>query len=290
LFAAGLGIGILTGSWIPVLVAAFLSIITAALAMTGNLELSWSSASRCSGFCRLLQGADLRRLGRAWDYAGKIVDDLGEMLKLIWDSLKEAFNTLCDQIIDKVGGTNTAIGGLVEALKEIFNGIVEFIEGVFSGDWQKAWGGITGIFKGIVNGIAGLFSGMINAIIDGLNWLISKLNAISIPMPDWVEEKFGIGSIGFIIPEIDHISIPALATGAVIPPNKEFLAILGDQTNGTNIETPLSTMVQAFKQAMAESGGGRNITVILEMNKREFGRAVYQANNDETQRVGLVLA
>lgn len=56
--------------------------------------------------------------------------------------------------------------------------------------------------------------------------------------------------------------------------------------------TPLATMVQAFKQAMAETGGmgGRNITVVMQVDKREFARAVYTANNDETQRVGVRLA
>ena len=80
-----------------------------------------------------------------------------------------------------------------------------------------------------------------------------------------------------------------LAEGAVIPPNREFMAVLGDQKSGTNIETPLETMVQAFKQAMNESGG-RSQTIILQLNGREFARAVYKANNEETQRVGVRLA
>ena len=49
-------------------------------------------------------------------------------------------------------------------------------------------------------------------------------------------------------------------------------------------------MVQAFRQAMNESGGGRSQTIILQLNGREFARAVYKANNDETQRVGMKLA
>lgn len=49
------------------------------------------------------------------------------------------------------------------------------------------------------------------------------------------------------------MSIPHLAKGAVIPPNNRFLAMLGDQTSGTNIETPLSTMIQAFKSALSDS-------------------------------------
>ena len=48
--------------------------------------------------------------------------------------------------------------------------------------------------------------------------------------------------------------IPKLAQGAVIPPNREFLAVLGDQKSGTNIEAPLSTIEQALRNVLAEQG------------------------------------
>ena len=70
------------------------------------------------------------------------------------------------------------------------------------------------------------------------------------------------------------------------------MAVLGDQKSGTNIETPLATMVQAFKQAMNETGvaGSRQMTVIFQLDRRELGRTIYQLNNEETQRVGVKLA
>lgn len=83
--------------------------------------------------------------------------------------------------------------------------------------------------------------------------------------------------------------IPALARGAVIPPNREFLAVLGDQKSGTNIETPLPTMIQAFKQALAESGyGGRNEAVLV-LDRDVLGRVVYKLNKAESNRVGVSL-
>ena len=83
--------------------------------------------------------------------------------------------------------------------------------------------------------------------------------------------------------------VPALASGAVIPPNQKFLAMLGDQKNGTNIETPLATMVQAFRQALNEGGYGGKRTVVLQVDRREFGRVTYDAYNEESQRVGVSL-
>ena len=85
--------------------------------------------------------------------------------------------------------------------------------------------------------------------------------------------------------------VPRLATGTVIPPNNPYLAVVGDQKHGTNVEAPLETIVDAMRIALREQGnGGRDITVIMQYDGREFGRAVYHANNEETQRVGVRLA
>jgi hypothetical protein len=90
------------------------------------------------------------------------------------------------------------------------------------------------------------------------------------------------------------IRVPFLAQGAVIPPNREFLAVLGDQKQGTNIEAPLQTIVDAFNIALAQNGGavGGNTEVVLEIDGREFGRAVVEQGNKENRRIGtrLVIA
>lgn len=83
-------------------------------------------------------------------------------------------------------------------------------------------------------------------------------------------------------------NMPRLATGTVVPPRAgEFAAILGDNKRETEVVSPLSTMKQALKEALAESGGSRDITVIMEIDGRRFGQAVYKANNEEKQRVGV---
>lgn len=100
---------------------------------------------------------------------------------------------------------------------------------------------------------------------------------------------FGTRSGGFgspsRAPSISRVSAPALARGAVIPPNKEFLAVLGDQKSGTNIETPLATMVEAFKQAMAESGGGAT-TVVIQLDGKEIARSTVKNINNMTRAAG----
>lgn len=88
--------------------------------------------------------------------------------------------------------------------------------------------------------------------------------------------------------------LPALAKGAVLPPNKPFLALVGDQKQGTNIEAPLQTIVDAFNIALQGNAnyGGGNTEVVLEIDGREFGRAVVEQGNRENRRIGtrLVIA
>lgn len=170
-------------------------------------------------------------------------------------------------------------------LKEnILGGIIQFIKGVFTGDLKMALDGVKKVTKGIVNGVLIIVESFINNIIRGLNWLITKINSISLKVPDWVP---GVGGKGWSphIGQMSSITLPRLATGAVIPPNKEFLAVLGDQKSGTNIETPLATMVDAFKQAMAESGGGTT-TVVIQLDGKEIARSTVKNINNMTRAAG----
>lgn len=142
---------------------------------------------------------------------------------------------------------------LANGLKTALGGLLTFIKGVFTGDWNKAWEGLKQSFKGVVNSVLAIAGGLVNAIIKGLNWLISKINTISFTVPSWIP---GVGgkSVGFHLSPVSAWTVPYLAEGAVIPPNREFLAVLGDQKQGTNIETPLSTMIEAFNAAMNNYG------------------------------------
>lgn len=211
--ATGLGFFFLTGSVIPLVIAGIVSVVTAALALTGNLT----------------------------EFARNLKDN-------------------------------------------ILGGIIQFIKGVFTGKWKSAWEGVKKVFSGIWNSIVIIAESAINAVIKGLNWLISKINTIKFTVPSWVP---GVGgkSIGGHISSLSEVRLPRLATGAVIPPNKEFLAVLGDQKSGTNIETPLATMVEAFKQAMAESGGGAT-TVVIQLDGKEIARSTVKNINNMTRAAG----
>ena len=177
---------------------------------------------------------------------------------------------------------------LIGNLKQTFSGLVTFLDGLINLDIDKMLSGLKGMVSGALNTVLTIVGSVINLIIRGLNWLIEKINSISFDVPDWVP---GIGgkSWGPNIPLVKEWQIPQLAQGAVIPPNREFLAVLGDQRSGTNIETPLATMVQAFKQALAESGYSGGSEAVLMLDRDVLGRVVYQLNKAEGNRIGVSL-
>lgn len=299
LFAAGLGISLLTGSWIPLLIAAIVGILVALVSFTGHgEELINGLKDVAEGFGKFFKGVFTGDLKLAAEGAKQIWAGLKQAWNAIVNSIKDAWNAFVEWLRSK----NPALANIFETIgklfgdqyeswKKILSGLITFISGVFTGDWKKAWNGVLDVLKGIWNLLVGTIEGAINLIIDGINLLISALNKIQVNIPDWVP-LLGGRTFGVNIPPVTRVSLPRLASGAVIPPNSEFLAVLGDQKSGTNIETPLATMVQAFKQAMAETGGmgGRQITVVMQLDHRELGRAVYNLNNEETQRVGVKLA
>lgn len=299
LLAAGIGISLLTGSWIPLLIAGFVAALVALVSFTGHgEELIEGLKNIIDGFGKFFKGVFTGDLKLAAEGAKQIWEGLKQTWNAIINSIKYAWDMFIAWLQSKspmlaaiFQTYGNFISGLFNSIKQWLSGIIEFISGVFTGDWTKAWEGVKDIFKGIWNGIITAVEYAINFIINGINLLISALNTIHFEVPDWVP-LIGGSSFGISIPLVSNVALPRLAQGAVIPPNREFLAVLGDQKSGTNIETPLATMVQAFKQAMNDTGGmgGRQITVVMQLDHRELGRAVYNLNNEETQRVGVKLA
>lgn len=299
LLAAGIGIGILTGNWIPLLIAGIVSILVALVSFTGHGEdLINGLKNVIDGFGKFFKGVFTGDMKLAAEGAKQIWNGLKQTWNAIVNSIKDAWSAFIKWLQEK----NPALAAIFETIgklfsdqynawKKILSGLITFLTGVFTGDWKKAWNGVLDILKGIWNLIVGTVEGAINFIIDGINLLISALNKIQFNMPEWVP-LIGGKSFGINITPVSRVALPRLASGAVIPPNREFMAVLGDQKSGTNIETPLSTMVQAFKQAMNETGGAgaRQMTIVLQLDRRELGRAIYQLNNEETQRVGVRLA
>ena len=150
------------------------------------------------------------------------------------------------------------------------------------GGLASAWGSISSLVGAIGGAVGGFFEkhGKTIAVVGAIT--IGGL-AIASALPS------GGSSLGALIPGL--ALIPRLADGAVIPPNKRFLAMLGDQTHGTNIETPLSTMVDAFNAALDARGGASGpieVTVRIIADSK-LTRALKTELDNESRRRGVKL-
>lgn len=162
--------------------------------------------------------------------------------------------------------------GIFNSIKQICSGFVTFLKGVFAGNVDMALKGILNIlrgaanliysiFKAPVNMVIALFNGLNQAIINAINGLVDGLNHIKVP--DWVP---GIGGKGINLSHANYTRIPYLAQGAVIPAGNPFLAVLGDQAKGNNLEMPENLLRKIVSE---ESGKGTGmIKLVVNLDSR----------------------
>lgn len=145
---------------------------------------------------------------------------------------------------------------------QVWDGIKQVWGNVSSWFKTKVLDPLSKGFKGVVNSIIAFLNGMISGLCSGINAAIKAINKLNVTVPDWIP---GIGGkrFGFNLKTVSAPKIPYLAKGAVIPPNAPFLAMLGDQKHGTNIEAPLATIEAAVERVMSRHGNTSDERVIV---------------------------
>ena len=155
-------------------------------------------------------------LYKNWDTVKAWLVNFGNTVNQIWTN----FSNMVGNAIAAIGqkfpllgaylqGWWESIQAAVDNVKAIFQNIIDFISNVFSGNWSAAWQNIVNIFGNLFGMIVNLAKAPINGVISAINWVLSKINSISVTIPDWVP---GVGgkTLGFNIP-----TIPQLAEGGV---------------------------------------------------------------------------
>ena len=196
---------------------------------------------------------------------GVIASGCWEIIKAVWGLVSGWFDENVIQPVSEFfsglwNGFTEAASQAWEAVKEIFGKVASFFEEVFSDAWEGvvAVFSVAGeIFTDIKDGILTAFKAVVNGIIRGLN------SAISVPFSgiNAALQKIRDISIMGLTPfsglrTISVPQIPYLAKGAVLPANKPFLAMVGDQKHGTNVEAPLATIQEAVAAVMEDMTGG----------------------------------
>lgn len=256
LLTIGGAIAIITGAWIPLLIAAIAAVVVWIVAKWTSIK-DWISKTISS-----IDAAFEQHLANVEAGAAAAVDWVIEK----WTAVKDWFRGLWEKVSS---GAVAAWDGI----KSAFKSVPEWFQSKFRDAWQKvkdvfSTGGR--IWSGIKEGIENTFRAVVNAIIRGMNTIIAvpfnKINS----MLNTIRNAHFLGISPFQnmwgVNPLPVPQIPMLARGAVIPANRQFLAVLGDQRNGNNLEAPESLLRQIVRE---EAGGaGSRYEFIARLDRR----------------------
>ena len=266
-------------------------VVIAIIGLVAAFKYLWDNSEAFREFWITLWEKIKEVVSSAWEKIKEFFTSAYEKIKSVFDSIAEAWTTIKDKITTTMTSLKNTIKSIWDSIKSFttttFNSIKKFITDTFIAGWNKAWNGLATKFANIWNTVASIVESGVNLIIKAVNWCIKQINKISIDVPDWVTDLTGMDTFGFNIPQLSsvkltRISVPKLATGAVIPPNGEFLAMLGDQKHGNNIETPESLLRQIFR----EEAGNQNVTVVIEGDTSKIFKVVQSKAKEFSYRTG----
>jgi hypothetical protein len=209
-----------------------------------------------------------------WNSAGEwfrttVTDPISNWFDTAWTNIKQWISDAWTNIVSvwtKAG--NWFQTTVIDPIKTAFKSVTDWL----GTTWETTFTGIKDFVKGTINTIIDFLNTMIRAIVGGINSAIGALNSISVTIPDWVP-LIGGQQWGLHIPAVSAPQIPRLASGAVIPPNAAYLALLGDQRSGRNIEAPENLIRQIIRE---EIGAGNNGNMTVTMPVYLDGRKIYE--------------
>ena len=230
-----------------------------------------------------------------------VIDGISEIIQTIWSVVGPVINSVIQGIgsklkttIDFIFSLIQAVGNFFEFFKNVFSGIKSLIKGdteEATNYFKKALANIVNVFVGMGNGIIAVINNLWSLIFDAFKGTVNAIGGLIGKVGSWLGFDWDLqwSAKAPLIPKIPKY-VPKLATGTVVPPNREFMAVLGDNKREPEIVSPLSTMKQAVAEVLAQAnfGGSFNgrIEVPVIINGREIARAVREAEgNMGTQTV-----
>lgn len=143
-------------------------------------------------------------------------------------------------------GWASSISAAIDNVKAVFSSIIDFVGNVFAGNWSAAWQNIQDIFGNLFGAIVNLAKAPINGVISAINFVLEKVNGISVTIPDWVP---GVGgkTLGFNIPTIPQMAEGGIVTGPTILEAGEA---------GDEAIIPLPELWSNMQSIMADALGG----------------------------------
>lgn len=196
----------------------------------------------------------------------------------LWNSLKSTASTVFNAIKTKVVGVWDSVKNKTsqtwENVTTFVSNKVEAIKNAITNKFNAARDAVRSAFEGIVNFIKAPINQAISIVNNAVGMINNAIGGIESAFsfgPWTVPTPFGSKTIGFhaTFPRIG--TIPYLASGAVIPPRSEFLAVLGDQKKGNNLEAPESLLRQIVREESGKrQGDGNTYNVTVNASGRKL--------------------
>lgn len=228
----------------------FIAAVTACIAIGVLLYKNWDKIKEVAG--------------KVWDWIknktitfvntiSSGLKNLASKIVSIWDNIKSSAHQKWTAIWSTVGNL---VGRIKDGIVERFTSAKDKVVEIF--------GGIKDTIRNILNKVIGIVNsaiGTVNSAIGGIESAMS-FGPWEIPTP------FGSKTIGFSASFPRVPTVPYLAKGAVIPPRSEFLAVLGDQKQGNNIEAPESLLRKIVREESGGQQSGGNVRFTAQINRR----------------------
>lgn len=202
--------------------------------------------------------------GKVWDWIknktvtfvntiSSSLKNLASKIVTIWDNIKSSAHQKWTAIWSTVGDF---VGKIKDGIVEKFTSAKDKVVEIF--------GGIKDTIRNILNKVIGIVNGAIGTVNSAIGGIESALS-----FGPWeVPTPFGSKTIGFSASFPRVPTVPYLAKGAVIPPRSEFLAVLGDQKQGNNIETPEALLRKIVREESGGQQSGGNVRFTAQINRR----------------------
>ena len=209
IFSAGVKNGGAFGTVIKLLGGKFTVIIAVVAAVAAAFMVLWNRSEKFRTAVMSI-----------WQQVQPLLQAMGNMVTMVGTALAPVLSNLANTVLAGLETAFVALSPYIQSVIGILTNLIEFVTNVFSGNWSAAWQNIVNIFGNVFGMIVNLAKVPINAVISAINWVLSKINSISVTIPDWVP---GVGgkTLGFNIP-----TIPALAAGGVA--TAPTLAMIGE--------------------------------------------------------------
>ena len=226
-------------------------------------------------------------LSQKWNNIKAGIAETYAEIKSKFEDTKDTLTAKWNNIKGSIVNTTATI---TAAVQEKTKGMLDKVKGVFNYGGKTVTATISTAIKGAKvktlqklakalgkikwgNKVLNATINLKSAVATGYNAAAKKINGLIDKLPKLVKPNW---------------RLPTLAQGAVIPANKEFLAVLGDQKRGVNIETPLQTMIDAFNTALNTNGfgGSQNVNVYLQGDAKQLFKVVRVEANNYTQSTG----